>query len=138
MITVREAHPSHYPWIARRTRLNVGAGFFALEAVRGDTVVGMVGFDGWTATSVAMHVAVDEPHVLRRLIRPSFGVAFYEYGKEVAIAQVLGTNERSLRLVKGLGFREVYRGKDWVDHGVDLVLHEMRRGECRWIRRGDA
>lgn len=132
-VIVRSAHPDHYAWIARRTRLNIGPGFHALEAVRGDKIIGMVGFDGWTATSVAMHVAVDEPHVIRRLLRPSFGLAFYEYGKEVVIAQVLGTNVRSLRLVKGLGFREVFRGTDWVDHGVDMVLLEMRRGECRWL-----
>ena len=110
----------------------------AYEVVKNGTIpekiVGMVGFDGWTASSVSMHIAIDDPMVLRRLIKPSFGVAFYEFGKEVVTVTVLSTNTRSLKLVKGLGFREVYRGKDWVDHGVDLVIHEMRRGECRWLK----
>ena len=131
---VRAAPPEHHPWIARRTRLTLSPGFMAIEAVEGDRILGMVGYDGWTTTSVAMHVALDDPRSILRLIRPAFGIAFYEYGKEVVIGQVLSTNARSLDLCKRLGFREVFRGKDWVDHGVDLVLHEMRRGECRWLR----
>ena len=136
--TLRVAPPEHYRWIAARARLNIGNGFMAYEVVKNGTVperiVGMVGFDGWTASSVSMHIAIDDPMVLRRLIKPSFGVAFYEFGKEVVTVTVLSTNTRSLKLVKGLGFREVYRGKDWVDHGVDLVIHEMRRHECRWLK----
>jgi RimJ/RimL family protein N-acetyltransferase len=135
--TLRAAPPEHFRWLAARARLTIGTGFQALEVVKNGTVpekiLGMVGFDGWTATSVSLHVAVDDPRVLRRLIKPAFGVAFYEFGKEVITVTVLSTNERSLKLVKGLGFREVYRGKDWVDRGVDLVIHEMRRNECRWL-----
>ena len=133
MITVRPAPPEHIRWLTARARLDPNPGLMALEAVRGDRIVGMVGFDGWTATSVAMHVALDEPIATRRLLKPSFGLVFYEYGKSVAIAKVLSTNKRSLDFTRALGFREVFRGKDYIDHGVDLVIHEMRRHECRWL-----
>lgn len=136
-VTVRAAPPEHFRWLAGRAHLSINGPFQALEVVRNGTVperiIGMVGFDGWTPNSVQMHVAVDDPYAIRRLLKPAFGIAFYEFGKEVVIVNVLSTNARSLRLVKGLGFREVYRGKDWVDRGVDMVIHEMRRNECRWL-----
>jgi len=128
------AHPDDMHWLAKRAGLSLHAGLQGLKVVKNDRIVGMVGFDGQTRTSVAIHVAVDDPFVLRTLIRPAFGYAFYELGKVIAIAQVLSTNARSLKLVKGLGFREVCRGKDWVDHGVDMVIHEMKRGDCRWLK----
>ena len=134
MNPVSLAHPEELHWLAKRAGLTVHSGLQALKVMKGDRIVGMVGFDGQTRTSVAIHVAVDDPLVLRSLIRPAFGYAFYELGKVIALAQVLSTNARSLKLVKGLGFREVCRGKDWVDHGVDMVIHEMKRGECRWLR----
>ena len=133
-LRVQAAPESHYGWIAAKADLALSPGFRALEALDHEgAIVGMVGYDGWTKSAVSMHVALDHPMALRRLIRPAFGIAFYEFGKEVVVANVLSTNERSLRLVQKLGFREVYRGKDWIDRGVDLVLHEMRRRECRWL-----
>jgi RimJ/RimL family protein N-acetyltransferase len=131
------AAPEDLHWLAKRAGLALHAGLQGLKAVRNGRIVGMVGFDGQTRTSVAMHVAVDDPLVLRSLIRPAFGYAFYELGKVIAIAQVLSTNARSLKMVKGLGFREVCRGKDWVDHGVDMVIHQMARRECRWLKERD-
>jgi RimJ/RimL family protein N-acetyltransferase len=128
------ADPSEHHWLAKRAGIGIGPGLQCLKVERQGRIVGMVGFDGQTRTSVAMHVAVDEPWALRALIKPAFGYAFYELGKRVAIAQVLGTNARSLKMVAGLGFREVCRGKDWVDHGVDMVIHEMRRADCKWLR----
>ena len=128
------AVPEDMHWLAKRAGLSMHPGLQGLKVVRDGRIVGMVGFDGQTRTSVAIHVAIDDPLVLRALIRPAFGYAFYELGKVIAIAQVLSTNTRSLKLVKGLGFREVCRGKDWVDHGVDMIIHEMKRGECRWLK----
>jgi RimJ/RimL family protein N-acetyltransferase len=112
----------------------------AIEAVDEDgRIVGMVGYDGWMPGAVCLHIAIEHPAALRRLLRPGFGVAFDPQprgvGKVAALATVLSTNERSLRLVRHLGFREVYRGRDWSGPGVDFVVHEMRREECRFLPR---
>jgi RimJ/RimL family protein N-acetyltransferase len=138
VIRVQAAPPDHHKWIAKRAGLNLHPGFCAIEAVDEDgRIHAMVGFDGWLPGAVCMHVALDSPAALRSILRPAFRAAFAPYpqgfGKTAAIATVLSTNARSLRLVEKLGFRRAYVGKDWSGPGVDFVAFEMRRDECRWL-----
>lgn len=129
---MRPAPPEHHGWIAQRAQVIVGAAFRAVEAVdEAGEIKGMIGFDGWMPNSVQMHVAMESPIAFRRLLRPAFAIAFQL--RQIATCVVMSTNERSLKLVKHVGFRETFRAKDWWDVGVDLVFFEMHRRECRWI-----
>lgn len=134
---MQTAPQSDYHWLAARARLTPSPNFRAFEVVRNGVVprriTAMAGFDGETANALWLSVAADEPIALRHLIKPVFGFAFRELGKEVILASVLSTNQRSLKIVEAFGFREVYRGKEWVDHGVDLIVFEMRRRDCKWL-----
>lgn len=139
---VRVAPPEHWCWIAERAQLLVGPGFGVVEAIedlRGAEgpvrILAQVAFDGWTSNSVSLHVAVEAPIALRRLVKQCFGMAFGQFGKRVVTAMVLSTNARSLALVEHLGFREVYRGREWWAPGVDMVIFEMRREDCRYLDR---
>jgi len=135
-VIVRAAHPDHYGWIASRAALNIGPQFRAIEAVDAEgRIHGMVGYDGWTQSAVSVHVAVDHPAALRHLVGPGFRIPFDEFNRTVVVATVLSSNHRSLRLVKHLGFIETHRIVDGWDLGVDLVLFEMRRPQCRWVER---
>lgn len=134
MLTVRPAPPEHYPWIAKRASLVVGSEFRAIEAMDGDRIVGMVGYDGWTPNACSMHVALDSAIAARRLLRMAFGIPFLEVGRGVVTCTILSVNERSLRLVQHLGFRKIARVRDGWAEGVDMVMFEMRRSECRWIQ----
>jgi RimJ/RimL family protein N-acetyltransferase len=93
----------------------------------------MVGYDGWMNGAVSVHVAVEYPAALRHVLRPGFGIPFTELGMRLVLCQVLSTNAASIRMVKHLGFKEVFRGREWYAPGVDLVFFEMRRSDCRWI-----
>ena len=97
----------------------------------------MVGFDGWTNNACALHVAVDHPAALRHILKPAFRIAFGQLQKQVVTAGVLSTNERSLNLVRHLGFTESGRIPNWWMPGVDLHLFSMQRGECRWLEDKD-
>lgn len=131
---VRAAPPEHYPWIASRAGLVCGPTFRAIEAVdAAGRIHGMVGYDGWTPNAVCLHVALEHPAALRALLRDGFGIPFLQLGRGVALAQVLGTNSRSLALVKRLGFRPTAIIRDGWERGVDVHWFEMRRDECRWI-----
>lgn len=138
-MTVRPAPLEHLPWIAERA--NLVPPFQAIEAVDdAGRIHGMVAFSGWTPGAVCVHIALDNPMVLRHLLRPAAGIAFDSptgspagYGKSVAVGTILSTNKRSLRLARRLGFREVWRGRDWWAQGVDMVWLEMRRENCRFI-----
>lgn len=131
---VRAAPPEHLDWLAKRAGVTLGPGLRAIEAVHGDQIAAMVGYDGWTPNACAMHVAIDEPIAVRSLIRPAFALPFVELKKAVVIATVLSTNKRSLEFVCHLGFRRVMQCQDWWAPRVDMIWLEMRREECRWIQ----
>lgn len=134
MIEVREAPREHYGWIAQRASLIVGDSFRAIEAVESDRILGMVGYDGWTPNSCAMHVAIDDKRAAHKLLRPAFGIPFTELKKGVVLGSVLSTNAKALVLDRKLGFRQVARLRDVWQPGVDLIIFEMRREECRWLK----
>ena len=134
MFTVRAAPPAHYDWIAKRANLIIGSNFGAIEAIDdAGRILGMVGFDGWTPNAVSMHVALDSPIAARRLLKVAFWVAFVDSKKGVVLGLVLSTNKRALKLDRHLGFTEIARIKDGWAVGVDTVVFQMRREECRWI-----
>lgn len=130
---VSEAFGQDLLWLASRAQLTVNGGLRAIKAEQDGRIVAMVGFDGWTNNACALHVAVDYPAALRHILRPAFRIAFGQLGKQVVTAGVLSTNERSLNLVRHLGFTESGRIQNWWMPGVDLHLFSMQRGECRWL-----
>lgn len=150
---VRAAPPAHLSWIAERAGLVLHPAFMAIMAAEdGDIcescrernephgrIVGAVGYDSWWDGAVGLHIALDSPIALRRLCAAGFGAAFDApprgFGKRAVTATVLATNEKSLRLVRHLGFRHVHTGKGYGAGGVDVEFFELRREECRFIPR---
>lgn len=150
---VRAAHPDHYNWIAERATLVVHPAFRAIMAAEsGDTcescrarkephgrILGMVGYDSWWDGAVGLHIALDNPIALRRLVTAGFGAAFDAppagFGKRAVTATVLSTNGRSIQLVRHLGFRHVHTGRDYAGPGCDVEFFEMRKADCRYVRR---
>lgn len=131
---VREATRDHYDWIAKRANLVAGPEFRAIEAVDASgRIHAQVGFDGWTPNAVTMHIALDSPAALRSIIGPAFRVPFVGLGRAVVLASVLSTNERSLALVRHVGFRELCLVRDGYAPGVGIYMFEMRREDCRWL-----
>lgn len=135
MIVVREAPPDHYAWIVERAGLMATPGFKAIEAIeeRDGRILGMVAYDGWTPNACSMHVAIEEPIAVRRLVRPAFRIPFVELKKQVVIGMVLSTNLKALKLDEHLGFTIRGRIPDAWAPGVDLILLSMRRDECRFL-----
>jgi RimJ/RimL family protein N-acetyltransferase len=135
-VIVRAAPREHYPWLWSRIEGHPSASFRAIEAITPEgQILAMVGYDGWTETMAEVSVAVDDPKAFmsRGFLRAAFSYPFNEADKEILIARVRSDNARSLRLQRGLGFREVHRIRDGFGRGVDFVVMELRRHECRWI-----
>lgn len=130
---VQAAPPEHYRWIQERTQCSMTPGFRALEALDHGRIAGMVGYDFWTPAAVNMHVALEDPRSCLPLIKHAFRLPFEAVGKAMVLAVIVSDNVKSIEFVKRLGFRETYRVKDGWSPGVDQVLFEMRRDECRWI-----
>lgn len=130
---VQAAPSEHYPWLASRTgAAAIPAGFRAIECVdSAGRIRGMCGFEGWTPSAVTMSAAVDAPIAVRALMDPAFEYPFLEADRRLVLASSRSDNPKSLRLMKGLGFRQAHRIVDGWSEGVDLVLFEFRRDD--WL-----
>jgi L-amino acid N-acyltransferase YncA len=134
---VGPAPVKHYGWLMVRVGLRpdgVTRGFRALEAHGADgEPVAMVGYDQWTETSVAVHMACERPAAWRSLLGPAFHFPFVEAGKLVLVGGVAASNAASRSMTEHMGFREVGRVPDGYKPGDDLIVYSMRRADCRWI-----
>jgi hypothetical protein len=121
--------PVVWTWLNQRTRLPWSSDLRSVGLMRPDgTIAAAVGFNGWQTNSCFMHVAFDTPHSLTRsLLRAAFDYPFVRNGKEAVYALIDQGNDECLRLVRKLGYREIYRT-------VDCVFFEMKADECRWIK----
>jgi GNAT superfamily N-acetyltransferase len=91
-------------------------------------------FDCWTHTSVQIHVFVTDPLALRHGFQQEvFEYLFDVCGRKMVLGVTPSNNARALKFNAHMGFREVFRVADGFAEGVDLVLSQMRREDCRWI-----
>ena len=121
--------PVIWEWLHRRTNVPWSSDLRVIGIVRDDgTIAGAVGYNAWQTSSCFMHVAFDTAHSLNRdLLRAAFEYPFVQSGKDAVYALIDKANQECLRLVRKLGYREVYRT-------VDSVMFEMKADECRWIK----
>lgn len=128
-------YPHEYGWIQERAGCEITPSFQAIKAAD-DTgrIHGMIGYSNWTANSVVIHIALENPACFRKLLQVAFSYPFVTAGRNIALATVRATNEKSMKLCQHVGFREAYRVKDGIAVGEDLVLFEMRSEDCKWIQ----
>ena len=129
-IKFRAMVPSDYEEFTRATSYYPGPQFGGIVAWSWDgqrnVIMGMVGLDSWTPTSVMAHWFIKHPRCLtplwNELVRYLAG-----HGKKKIIGSTPGDNERALRMIFGkLGWQEVARVKDaWAD-GIDIVISEYQ------------
>ena len=132
---VQAAPDAHLDWLTERTTYVPTAGCRAIEAIDGaGKIRGMVAYDHWAKNSVQMHVALDAPIVARSLLAPAFGYPFEMVGLGVVIGIVPAENTKSAEHARRLGFTETHRIKDGWDVGSDLIVFEMRKENCRWLK----
>ena len=129
-------YPEEYEWLVERSGCDITPGFKAIKVVDGKGKIhGMVGYGNWTANAVVLTIALDNPAALREMLKWGFRYPFEQCGRGIALAMVRGKNKRSLSLCNKVGFREVYRVKDGIEVGEDMVMFQMRREDCRYIAR---
>lgn len=130
------AGKTHIEWITERANL------IPISDVRGiaaesDTgeILGVCAMDTWTDGSVRLHIAIDNPVCMKNyiMIKEVFNYIFNTAGRLTAVGFVPGNNEKALRFDKKLGFKELARIKDGCRKGVDTVILELRKDDCKWI-----
>lgn len=121
-------------WMAERSGYTPGADAKGIVATFGGRVLGVVAFDGFTATIAQVHVALGTPRAAGILFRPAFRYAFLQANRLALVTMVDSRNTRAVGLAAGLGFREACRVRDGMALGADLILFELRREECRYLQ----
>lgn len=94
-----------------------------------------IGFDSFIGKTCQIHVVnFQKKYTPRKLLFAVFDYAFNKACVETLLGVVNSNNEEAMKYDKNLGFKEVYRLKDMHDDGGDLVLFEMKKADCRFIR----
>ena len=91
--------------------------------------------DSWSPNSCMIHIWIANPFVLRHGYAEEVFKYVFDTGRELVIGNTPSNNPRALKFIKKIGFREVFRVKDGFDKGVDYVITEMRKEDCRYVNK---
>lgn len=134
-VTFLPLRKEHWEWIYRRASPELTSRTRGVVAQsETGTILAAAVFDSWTYTSGQVHVAIENVAAIRHgFVYECMDYFFNTCDKKVLIGLTPSNNVKSLKFNRHLGFREVYRVKDGYDYGVDYVVQELRKEECRWI-----
>lgn len=102
----------------------------------GDLVAGIL-LESWSHNSVTIHIRVDDPLVFKhRFAEECFNYIFVTCERGVLIGITPSNNEQALKFNRHIGLTEIYRIRDGYDVGIDYVVQELRKEDCRYIEHG--
>ena len=106
-----------------------------ISLVLDNRTVAVVGYDRWTENAVEMHIWLENARYMKKsFIREAFSYPFIQGDRGLVIGITPGNNAPALEFNRRLGFTQVHRIVDGNAVGEDLVIQEMRRDNCKWIR----
>jgi RimJ/RimL family protein N-acetyltransferase len=104
-----------------------------LGQVINDEIRAVVVYCGFFGKSCMIHVEAKGNHWLNKsFLKAVFDYPFNKLKLRVIIGTVAGSNEKSLKLSRHLGFQDVANIPDAHDDG-DLAILEMRPHFCKWL-----
>ena len=109
-------------------------GLVALDKKTGEPQ-GLVLLDNWLGNSVMSHVALQNPMAARYLEPEVMKYVFDTCGKAMMLGTVTSDNEKALKFDKHLGYKELFRIPSAHAEGVDLVVLQMLREDCRYFKK---
>ena len=95
----------------------------------GNGLQAAVCYDNYTKRAITAHIVVKR--MTPQFLATIFDYPFRQLGVEKIIAPIVQTNERSIRLVKKMGFTREATLSDAHPDG-DLYLYSLKRSECRF------
>lgn len=133
-VTIGPLHPDAWEWIKLRANPVLCEDTDGVLAYRKGELVAAAVFDTFSENSCQGHVVIEDPFVIRHdFLHWAFRFAFVHKQKDLIVGLTPADNAAALRLNQHLGFRQVYRVPEGYRKGIDYVLQEMRRDECRWL-----
>jgi hypothetical protein len=95
----------------------------------------VIGYTAFIGKTCQMHmVNLKGGYTPKGLLFGAFDYPFNYLGVEKAIGILNSLNTRAVEYDKKLGFTEVVRLEGMHDDGGDLIVMEMNKADCRWIK----
>ena len=123
-----------WAWVKARIPVHLMEDTKGIIAEADGEIIGACVADSWTHTSVMIHQAIDRPMLLRHRWLEEIAFWVFVVGRrKVMYALVPSDNDKAYKLDLNIGFKELIRLKEAAMDGVDLILMELRREDCRWL-----
>ena len=95
----------------------------------------VIGYTAFIGKTCQMHmVNLKGGYTPKGLLFGAFDYPFNHCGLEKVFGIVNSTNVRAMEYDQKLGFKEIIRFPQMHCDGGDLVLFEMNKADCRWIK----
>lgn len=98
-------------------------------------LIAAVGYNGFCGRVCSMHIAGVGNWLSRDLLRAAFNYAFVTCDLVAVLSPIASDNARALKFDKHIGFKEVHRVPGGWSHAVDLVILQLNRQDCRWLKK---
>jgi RimJ/RimL family protein N-acetyltransferase len=95
----------------------------------------VIGYTAFIGKTCQMHVVnLKGGYTPKQVLKSAFDYPFNQLGIEKAFGIVNSLNTKAMQYDQKLGFKEVVRFAGMHEDGGDLVVFEMNKSDCRWIR----
>ena len=123
-------------WAEKQLNLVLPQDAVCLGQVIDNELRAVVVYCNFQGKSCQIHIcSVGNHWMSKELVNAIFDYPFEKMGLKVILGVISGKNEKSLKLSRKLGFKDVAKIPDAHDDG-DLVILTMRPEDCRWLTLG--
>lgn len=114
----------HWTWIKERAKPRICEDTKGIVAENDDgEILAAAVFDNWSYNSCQIHIAIDNPMVIRHgFLDEVQRYVFETAGRDQLIGITPADNVKALKFNKHAGMKEIFRLKDGYDRGIDFVV----------------
>lgn len=95
---------------------------------------GIVLLDNWAENSVMGHVAIQHPMAMRNIPKEIMKYVFIDCDKKMFLGVIPSDNPKSFKFHKNLGFKVIHTIIDGYADGIDIILVQLLRENCKQIK----
>lgn len=134
MFTFKRLQEHHWGLIPDEGKPTLNAETKGIVAIDDDGfLVAACCFDNWSFNSCQIHIYILNPFVLKHgFAEEVFNYAFNVCGKGMVIGVTAADNAKALKFIKNIGLVEIYRIPDGYKKGVDFVMTQLLKENCKW------
>jgi hypothetical protein len=123
-----------WEWIKSRAKILLVEDTSGLVVENNGVIQAIAVFDSFTRNACNVHVAIENPRVIKHGFLNEIGRhLFHVCGRSRIFGLVPSNNAKALKLNKHIGMQEVSCVPNALAEGVDYIIMEMKKEDCRWI-----